>query len=612
MRFGAKNDKKAIKQSVGKLRKTQMITTFGTGSIAEMPEYTVILGATDYWDNHSPRINEPSLQRLLGMKYFKEPYASESENPRGNGDIPAFRFPRMHFCPTCGRLDDYKNFGDPKNKKCISCNRELVPSRFVAACVNGHLEDFPFEWWVHYGNPASCTDPGNHHKLEIKFKSNTGGLASIVIRCKVCGKERSMEGCMSQNALKGYKCRGRRPWVGFRRETDDPETCNAQMRALQRGASNAYFSITQSALTIPPWSNKIQTLIDEKWDNIQTAFDNGIDDSFLKIFLGILFKDVIDEGRFSVDDFILEINKRRGIETEGGVPFTEHMMYEEEYKALCAGYSSENEEEPEQFEAEITDVSELLQDYLDEVVLVKRLREVLVLKGFRRVTPVAVEDPSSESQNEFTPVWNKPQCWLPAIEMLGEGIFIALNEEKLRSWELLNASRYEDMKVRLGTLNIGKGMFSSRYVLLHTLAHLLIRQLTSDCGYQEAALKERIYSTYPDSDIEMAGILIYTSSSDSDGSLGGLVRQGERDLLENVFRNMLQEASWCSSDPLCIESKAQGFNALNYSACHACTLLPETSCEARNCLLDRAAIVGKPDDRSVGFFGELLGGGIDG
>ena len=612
MRFGAKNDRKATKQSIGKIRKTQLITTFGTGSISEMPDYTVILGATDYWDNRSPRINEPSLQRLLEMKYFKEPYATESENPRGNGDIPAFRFPRMHFCPTCGKLDDYKNFGDTKNKKCVLCNKELVPSRFVAACVNGHLEDFPFEWWVHYGNPAACSDPTNHHKLTIEFKSNTGGLASIVIKCKACGKERSMEGCMSQNALRGYRCRGRRPWVGFRTETDDPEPCNAQMRTLQRGASNAYFSITQSALTIPPWSSKIQTLIDEKWDNIQTAFDNGMDETFLKSFIGILFKDVIDEGRFSIDDFMSEINKRRGIETEGGEPFTEHMMYEEEYKALCAGYSPENDEEPEQFQAEITIISDVLQDFLDEVVLAKRLREVLALRGFRRVTPAPPEESNGENQNEFTPVWNKPQCWLPAIEMLGEGIFIVLNEEKLKEWETKNVSRYEEMKARLGSTNLGKGMFSARYVLLHTLSHLLIRQLTIDCGYQEAALRERIYSTYPDSDLEMAGILIYTSSSDSDGSLGGLVRQGESDLLENTFRNMLQEASWCSSDPLCIESKSQGFNALNYSACHACTLLPETSCEARNCLLDRAAIVGKPDDRSIGFFGDLLRGDTNG
>lgn len=607
MKFGKKNDKKVSKKSIGKLRRTQMITTFGTGSIVEMPEYTVIMGATDYWDNKSQRINEPSLQRLLGMKYFKEPYATESQNPRGNADIPAFRFPGMHFCPKCGKLDNYRHFGDPKNKKCISCGRTLVPSRFVVACINGHLEDFPFEWWVHFGNPGGCREPENHHKTCIEFMNNTGGLASIVIKCKICGKTRSMEGCMNQNALKGYHCRGKRPWIGFKNEFNDPETCEASMRALQRGASNVYFSITQSALTIPPWSSKIQCLLDDKWDSIQNGIDQNLDDSFMSKFIQMLFKPVLDTGVYDVEDFMKEINRRRGIETEDGDPFTEHMMYEDEYKALCSGYVSDDEEEPEQFQAEITDVSPYLEDYLDEVVLVKRLREVMALRGFRRVIPNPPENDDT-CINEFTPVWNKPQCWLPAIEMRGEGIFIVLNEDRIKKWEVQNEDRYEDMKQRLGRYNIGKGMFSARYVLLHTLSHLLIRQLTIDCGYQEAALKERIYSSYPESNMEMAGILIYTSSSDSDGSLGGLVRQGESDLLETTIRNVLQEASWCSSDPLCIESKAQGFNALNYAACHACTLLPETSCEARNCLLDRASIVGKTSEHGVGFFEDLIGG----
>lgn len=607
MRFGTPNDRRANKKSIGKLRKTQLITTFGTGSIVEMPEYTVIMGATDYWDKKSPVINEPNLQRLLKMKYFKEPYSTESQNPRGNGDMPAFRFPRMHFCPKCGKLDDYKYFGDPNNRKCISCNRDLVPSRFVVACINGHLEDFPFEWWVHYGNPGGCKEPENHHKLKIEFLNNTGGLASIVIKCKCCGKTRSMEGCMSQNALKGYRCRGKRPWIGFKNEFNDPEPCTAHMRALQRGASNVYFTKSRSALTIPPWSSKIQSYLDREWDKILNGLEQGVDESFLRILVTMLFKDELEDGKYTTEDFMKEIDRRRELGTGGEGTYTEQMMYEDEYKALCEGYTSDDEEEPEQFQAEITDISPFLEDYFDEVVLVKRLREVLALRGFRRVTPNPPENDET-CINEFTPVWNKSQSWLPAIEMLGEGIFIVLNEEKVREWEEKNHDRYEDMHRRLGNMDIGKGMFSARYVLLHTLSHLLIRQLTIDCGYQEAALKERIYSTYPDSDLDMAGILIYTSSSDSDGSLGGLVRQGESDLLESTVRNMLQEASWCSSDPLCIESKSQGFNSLNYAACHACTLLPETSCEAVNCLLDRASVVGKPTDRKIGYFEELIGG----
>lgn len=615
MNFGKSGDEKAKKIPIGTIRKTQLISTFATGAIAEMPEYTVIMAASNYWSGK--KLYEPSLQRLLGMNYFMEPKFTESQSPLGNSDMPAFRFPQMHFCPKCGKLDNYKSFGDPKNKKCAICNREIVPSRFIAACINGHLEDFPFEWWVHYGNVMSCTDPTNHHKLSIEFKDNTGGLASIVIKCKECGKERSMEGCMSPKALNGYRCRGKRPWISMKEESNDPIQCSAPMRALQRGASNAYYSITQSALTIPPWSHKIQEEIESKWSEIQTGFEGGMDDNFLMQLINIFFKDTISAGKYTASDYMGAIKKRRGLEQDDDSDFTEQKMFEDEYRALCAGYGDDESEETEQFRAEITDISPFLQDYFDEVVLVKRLREVMAFRGFRRLTPSLPNENEDafkgvDPSREIMPPWDKPLKWLPAIEMCGEGIFVVLNKDKLETWERENAGRYEEMKKRLGSLNIGKGMFSPRYVLLHTLSHLLIRQLTIDCGYQEAALKERIYSTYPENgNIEMAGILIYTSSSDSDGSLGGLVRQGESDLLEETMRNLLEEASWCSSDPLCIESKSQGFNSLNYAACHACTLLPETSCEARNCLLDRAAVVGKPDDRNIGYFGELLLGGID-
>lgn len=608
MRFGGSNDVKAKKEAVGKIRRAQLITTFGPGSIVEMPEYTVIMGAIDYWKKDSPTIQEPSLQKLLSVNSFKMPYTSESQSPKGNPDVPAFRFPRMHFCPTCGKLDDYSGFGDPKQKRCIKCNAELVPSRFVISCINGHLEDFPFEWWVHYGNTLNCKSPDKHHKTRIEFKNNTGGLASIVISCEECGIVRSMEGCMSPKALQGYKCFGKRPWIGFKREYYDPEDCGATMRTLQRGASNVYFGLTESALTIPPWSGKLQTRILDKWDNIEEAFENSMDEQTFKAVISVLFFDLIKEGQYTVDHIWSEIKRIKGFNEDADTEYTEQSMYEDEYRALCEGYQSDDDDE--QFHAEITSISDSLSEYIDEVVLVKRLREVQALKGFRRLKPAPPQEGDSDfvgvTTNEFMPLWNKYQGWLPAIEMRGEGIFIRLNSDRLEEWESAIGKRYSNMKNRLGTLKIDKGMFSSRYVLLHTLSHLLIRQLTIDCGYQEAALKERIYSTYPDSDLDMAGILIYTSASDSDGSLGGLVRQGESDLFETAIRNALQEASWCSSDPLCIESEAQGFNSLNYSACHACSLLPETSCVSRNCLLDRAAVVGKPNNRKIGFFGRFF------
>lgn len=615
MRIGPKNTK-TKRDAIGKLRKTQLITTFASGAIADMPDYSVIMAATDYWDHKSPVIHEPNLERLLGVSKFKEPYATDSDNPKGNPDIPAFRFPRIHFCPKCEKynLKDYRDFGDSKKRKC-SCGRELVPSRFVAACVNGHLEDFPYKWWVHYGNLEECPAADKWDQLSIRFENNTGGLSSIVIRCEACGKERTMEGCMSNDALKGYKCKGKRPWIGASKEFNDPEPCNAPMRTLQRGASNVFFSVTQSALTIPPWSQKIQRDIDEEWERIKGFCANQVNDDTLKMAINLLFGSNLISGKYSVDDYLKAIKERPDypgrVEDDNEEPFTEKMLYEEEYRALSNEHEGDEEEdEPEQFISIESEIPEILDGYVDSVMLVKRLREVLAVKGFRRITP---EKPSPDDNravgangNDYQPLWNKAHDWLPAIQMRGEGIFIRFNEDKLKEWEEKNGDRYALMISRLGDDNIGKGKMSPRYVMLHTFAHLLIRQLTLDCGYSGSALKERIYSTYPNSNESMAGVLIYTSSSDSDGSLGGLVRQGEAELMEATIRNMLQEASWCSSDPLCGDSMAQGYNSLNYAACHACALLPETSCEARNCLLDRVAIVGKYENRELGYFGELL------
>lgn len=607
MKYGSKN-RKSTKKVIGQLRKTQLITTFGSGSIVDLPGYSVIMAATDWW-NGGRKLDEPNLQRLLGMSYFKEPKHTESDLPNGAADIPAFRFPMTHFCPKCNRLMSYRDFGSKDGRKCTNprCNNvELVPSRFIAGCINGHLEDFPYRWWVHYGKPCEV-EPSRYDKLEIEFLSSSGGLSSIVIKCTACGKTRTMEGCMGKDALKGYSCNGKRPWIGRKREDYDAEPCHAQLRTLQRGASNVYFGVTQSALTIPPWSKKIQSAIAEHWEEIKDAIDNAVNDHGLEIIIKYQYKKLIETGQYTVQDFKKEIKRRNGQDQDDDLD--EIKLFEQEYMALRAG---SNDEEDDQFKAEITEVPDIMEEYFNKVVLIKRLREVLVLKGFRRITPEKPK-PNDDShvgvrEDDYTSLSNLSQEWLPAIEMLGEGIFIEFDEHMLRKWEEENSERYEKLRARLGDMNIAKDKFSARYVMLHTFAHLLIRQLTTECGYSGAAIKERIYSTFEGSGLKMAGVLLYTSSSDSDGSLGGLVRQGLPQLLGNTIRNMLQEASWCSSDPICYESESQGYNSLNYAACHACTLLPETSCEARNCLLDRVSIVGKHEDRDLGYFGSILEG----
>src|SRR5690606_39154081 len=143
-------------------------------------------------------------------------------------------------------------------------------------------------------------------------------------------------------------------------------------------------------------------------------------------------------------------------------------------------------------------------------------------------------------------------------------------------------------------------------IFLHTLAHLLIRQLSFECGYGSASLRERIYCNESADQPNMAGILIYTASGDADGTLGGLVRQGKPDFFSALVSKAVASGYWCSSDPLCIESQGQGLGSLNLAACHACALLPETSCEEFNRLLDRGLVVGTPENPSHGYAARLL------
>ena len=606
LHFGSKGqfEKKKV---VGKLRRTQLITTFGSGSIVDMPEYSVIIAATNYWKEGSPVLHEPNLEKLLKVSYFKQPYVSENQEEDYSPDIPSFRFPIMHFCPDCGRLMPYWGFGSESGNKCTKCNKSIVPSRFVAACINGHLEDFPYRWWVHYGDFSECPADDHGDKLRISFSDETGGLESIIVTCTACGKSRSMAGSMGRDSLKGYRCVGKRPWVGMKKDYNNPVPCTAPLRGLQRGASNIYFAQTASALTIPPWSNKLNQAIELKWDGLNSVLDASPTEETLKAVVQGMFFELLQQGTYTVDDIIHEIRKRRqGNDDEA---YTRQNLYEDEYQVFCLG----NYEQPDdfQFRIESVDVPDTLSHYIENVIMAKRLREVLALKGFRRISPEKPENGDDRFQGynldgDCVPLSETPMNWYPGIEMLGEGIFIKLNEDTLSSWETQNEKYYEPMKKRLEASNVECDNFSPRYVLLHTLSHLLIRQLSVECGYSGAAIKERIYSTYPESAHKMAGILLYTSSSDSDGSLGGLVRNALPDTFEKIFQNLLQEASWCSSDPICIESKAQGYDSLNYAACHACTLLPETSCEMRNCLLDRGAITGSILDRSRGYFGALF------
>ena len=616
--------KKNEKKIAGELRRSQSITTFGSGSLIDLPRFSGIISGIDKWPIRKipeAAIHERNLEKMLGKECFYQVYSSD-DKLENSFAIPAYRFPTWYYCPECHRLDRFQKISLSTSNNtseynsdlfCDKCSTpkkkvKLVPSRFVVACLNGHIDEFPYLWWVHRWK----TGVGDYkeHKLKLEYKGATGGLGGIHIYCETCGASTTMAGCMDKEALKGLKCHGNMPWLGYDPSTrtwyKEPRECNATQRVLQRSANNVYYPVNSSALTIPPWSEKLFSLFERRNELFVDIFDTDDEDELL-YGLRREYKKRKDEYGVDETTFIKAANMRYRDEPEDEI--NDKTLRCDEYTAFC-GADVDNEH----FKTCSVEVPEYFAGLISKIKQVKKLREVMVLNGFRRILPAVENDSDVRAKDGlfddlFTSLSKQPLTWLPAIELFGEGIFIELDNAAVKEWETRTLSRYKGLAKRHKYPWIGKEMFDeshTRYVLLHTLSHLLIRQLSSQCGYATASLKEKIYSTYSDKGSEMCGILIYTSATDTDGSLGGLVREGLSERINDTLKNMLDESSWCSNDPICIDSPNQGYQGLNMAACHACTLLPETSCESLNCLLDRAAIVGTPENPEIGFFSRLL------
>ena len=222
---------------------------------------------------------------------------------------------------------------------------------------------------------------------------------------------------------------------------------------------------------------------------------------------------------------------------------------------------------------------------VSRLVAVHRLKEIMVSTGFSR-----------DGGRRLGPDITGESDWLPAVELYGEGIFFTLDEAVLARWEESGAlreradafaRRYRRSDRQSGPSEI---FVTPRLLLCHTLAHLLIRQLEAVAGYPAASLKERLYCA--DGEAPMAGILVYVAVADEEGSLGGLTELAEPERFLRLLTGALETAQWCSLDPVCSEREGHGPGLLNGAACHACALVPETSCEHGNILLDRTFVKG--------------------
>ncbi len=515
------------------------------------------------------------------------------------------------------------------------------PVRFVSVCAGGHLCEFPWKEWI--GCP--CAGDGS------LFLTDRGGseLSSIRIECKTCpagspGRNgRSLSGTTvkpdvqqgEQSALQqaGITCPGDRPWLG---EGASEPGCGHPLIGALINQTNLYFPRTISAIALPdlqPQTPAIAALRNEIEQDpslgvARTLWNmNNRAGTVALIQAGLTARGVTSEPP-EVEEALESLFDPAAAALPAGAvapanPESDLLAFRRAEFNIIRHEVNEPEHVPN-LRVIPTTVPADLAPWFTRVNLVERLRETRVFFGFDRLeqnnNSLAGMPGTAMHQLFRVPPVQPQDRWLPAVEVFGEGIYLELDEPRLAQWQTDHAAwladRLDDGFVhRLGgvfqtlpPLGAADRIWASRYLLIHSLAHILINQLVFECGYSTAALRERLYIS-ADPDAPMAGFMVYTAAGDSEGTLGGLVRLGRPERLGPVMQRALGRASWCSADPVCSEQLGgQGSRMANLAACHACVLLPETSCETINQGLDRSMVVGEPDAREHGFMADLVEG----
>ena len=602
----ASNARTRLPPVFGELRPSQIITTFGPGAVVDLRNVSVVLAGTDFWmTGRELEVDEPRLRSLLRVNRFYRPAVRSDGDAAG---VPALLFPRYLRCPRCkrlGRFDRAEYFHlDGRKYRCkgkhdvkVSRGGPLVfPARFVVACSDGHLDDFPWFDYVHRGKGTAACKP---ERLLFLESARSAAVSDLVVTCEICGARRTMEDAFGKRAPRALgPCSGSRPWLG----EGTAELCTTGVvRTTLRGASNLYFALVQSALSIPDWDDPVHLAIahhEEQLAKVNSveALRQGIQGGFLPHL-----------EPFDLERIFNALLRRR--EQAQKHPSALDLR-REEFLALRSPPNAAKAAERE-FQTEHVEAPSALRGLIERVVIVRRLREVRAISGFTRIDSpfdlLADEDEEQERYRVQT-LSATELHWRPALELRGEGIFIELAEPAVRRWEdqtpmNQRSAAMEDIhrawrsERELPQLDYP----GARLVLLHSLAHMLIQGLALDCGYSSTSIRERIYSSSRPQDA-MAGILLYTATPDSDGSLGGLAEKGRPAHLEPLLREALEHARFCSSDPLCGHSAPGEMGHLNGAACHACLLVSETSCERGNRYLDRAHVVETVAQLGTNFF----------
>lgn len=619
---------------VGDIRASQVLYTYGVGSLVNLPQLSVLVMGLEEWDTSSCReITEERLlaaaQRRLGaqVRQFYHPPVSQSGEGEGQATaaavagVPVAPFPRWARCPFCDLLAPLDqnlfqrrvDLRRPERTRYVhvACSKvnepTVVPVRFMLACKNGHLEDFPWMQYVHR-DKTPCK-PALLHLTEFGV---SGDPSDIRVSCASCGAKRQMVEVFGLAAARNIPpCRGSHPHL-----RSFPETaCEEPHRVIILGASNSWFPVALSAIALPSSGDALAQIVREQWSTLEKATSMEVLKALRALNLLPSLAGYTDKQVWQA----IEAKRNAPVVQADQAPI-DLKVPEWEILSRAGAHTSGSD-------FRTSEVSPPLgyERFFSKTVLVERLREVRILLGFTRIeSPGDFSDGIDAGAPRRAPLSRRSPEWLPAAEVRGEGLFLQFNEDRLRAWcaeqeirdqsaEFLEGhSRWRRIR---GMQPESDGFPGMRYVLLHSFAHALMRQVSLECGYSASSIRERIYARDPDvPGGPMAGVLIYTGAPDSEGTLGGLVSLGRPDILSRILEQAFEQMRLCASDPLCAARRpaeavhrasgpGQGDEyTIHGAACHACLFSPETACEKGNKYLDRGVLVQVFGSAIRGFF----------
>lgn len=654
----AEQDVAKNRAKVGSARPSSLLYTYGPGAIMDLPNFSVMPAGLDDWEpiwkrrEVVPTILEPRLLNVVRLHLGSQVDAlrpfpwQPKKNTRSNEGtdlgLPARVFPQWFRCTGCDYLGPLTRFtysnthpfrpdlAQFTHKPCPGRGgrgrREgspAVPAQHLLTCTNGHLDEFPYTLWVHKGEKCPTAE-----NPDLKMRdANVGKSVGSTIICQSCNASRGMaEAQGAKGRLKlPQTCRGRHPHLGA-----FYPGCKAQPSLIMMGASNLWFGSTQSIIVMPRSEEERKEVLAD-----QLRVELGIEQiqqfasqvAVIRALAGAHNIDVTGLSDQDINEALADVlappeSEEAREERRANWDPVELLVPEWNYLQRPALF-------PEQQNNTGLMVTEMqrgdqLHPRITRVVGVNRMKRVNAVLGFTRLDEMDRVNDVASRLVDLTR-GGRP-TWVPATEDRGEGIFLQLDLAAVSKWErqIVTTGLWDShvqshrrnfirrFSETAAAVNPDTRLPDPRYWLVHTLSHILIREMAMSSGYGAASLTERIYAWgEAPRRAAAAGLLICTTASDSEGTLGGLVALSEPERLQSIIVSALRRAWRCSSDPVCAQrTPSDPEDFLHGAACHSCSFASETSCEKANRFLDRRFLLALPTSNGPtvqGFFGDIHG-----